>query len=56
MKVPNRPKTKPAMAIAAMRVIAMRMTVARTGEIAFLFLTLFFIIAKLRDNVVKICL
>jgi len=33
---PNSPKTKPAMAIAAIRVIAMSMTVARTGEIAFL--------------------
>ena len=36
---PNRPNTKPAMAMAAMRVIAMRMTVAMTGEIAFLPLT-----------------
>ncbi len=35
---PNRPKTNPAMAIAAMRVMAMRMTVARTGEMAILFL------------------
>jgi len=34
---PNRPKTNPAMAIAAMRVIAMRMTVASTGDMAFLF-------------------
>ena len=34
---PKRPKTKPATAMAAMRVIAMRMTVARTGEMAFLF-------------------
>ncbi len=34
---PNRPNTNPAMAIAAMRVMAMRMTVARTGEMAFLF-------------------
>ncbi len=33
---PNRPNTKPAMAMAAMRVMAMRMTVARTGEMAFL--------------------
>jgi len=33
---PKRPKTNPAIAIAAIRVIAMRMTVARTGEIAFL--------------------
>ena len=37
VKVPNRPKTKPAMAMAAMRVMAMRMTVASTGEMAFLF-------------------
>jgi len=34
---PNRPNTNPAMAIAAMSVIAMRMTVASTGEMAFLF-------------------
>jgi len=34
---PNRPKTNPAMATAAMRVMAMRMTVASTGEMAFLF-------------------
>jgi hypothetical protein len=34
---PNRPNTNPAMAMAAMRVMAMRMTVARTGEMAFLF-------------------
>jgi hypothetical protein len=34
---PNRPKTNPAMATAAMSVIAMRMTVASTGEMAFLF-------------------
>ena len=34
---PNRPNTKPAMAMAAMRVMAMRMTVASTGEMAFLF-------------------
>lgn len=33
---PKRPKTNPAMAIAAMSVIAMRMTVAMTGDIAFL--------------------
>ena len=33
---PNRPNTNPAMAMAAMRVMAMRMTVAMTGEIAFL--------------------
>jgi len=36
----NRPNTNPAMAMAAMSVIAMRMTVARIGEIAFLFRTL----------------
>src|SRR5437870_4250866 len=35
VKDPNRPKTKPAMAMAAMSVIAMRITVARTGETAF---------------------
>jgi hypothetical protein len=35
--VPKRPNTKPAMATAAINVIAMRMTVARTGEMAFLF-------------------
>ncbi len=31
---PKRPKTKPAMAMAAMSVIAIRITVARTGEMA----------------------
>ena len=36
---PNRPNTNPAMAMAAMRVMAMRMTVAMTGEMAFLPLT-----------------
>ena len=36
---PNRPNTNPAIAIAAMSVIAMRMTVAMTGEMAFLPLT-----------------
>jgi len=36
VNVPNRPKTKPAIAIAAMRVMAIRITVANTGEIAFL--------------------
>jgi hypothetical protein len=35
---PKRPNTKPATAMAAMSVIAIRITVARTGEIAFLFL------------------
>jgi len=34
---PKRPKTNPAMAMAAISVIAMRMTVASTGEMAFLF-------------------
>jgi len=34
---PKRPNTNPAMAMAAMRVMAMRMTVASTGEMAFLF-------------------
>ena len=34
---PKRPKTNPAMATAAMSVMAMRMTVASTGEMAFLF-------------------
>ena len=33
---PNRPNTNPAMAMAAMRVMAISMTVARTGEIALL--------------------
>jgi len=37
---PNRPKTNPAMAMAAMRVMAIRITVAKTGEIAFLLLGL----------------
>ena len=34
VNVPNRPNTKPATAMAAMRVIAIRITVARTGLIA----------------------
>jgi len=34
VNVPKRPNTKPAMAMAAINVIAMRMTVASTGEIA----------------------
>src|SRR2546426_4115580 len=34
---PKRPNTKPAMAMAAMSVIAIRITVASTGEMAFLF-------------------
>ena len=36
---PNRPNTNPAIAMAAMSVIAMSMTVAMTGEMAFLPLT-----------------
>jgi len=42
---PKRPKTKPATAMAAISVIAMRITVARTGEIAFL----------LRVGILKLC-
>ena len=45
---PNRPNTNPAMAIAAMSVMAMRMTVAMTGEIAFLPFT--FVICMLNPN------
>jgi len=37
---PNRPNTNPAMAMAAMRVMAMSITVAKTGLIAFLRLAL----------------
>ena len=37
VKVPNRPNTKPATAIAAMSVMAIRITVANTGLIAFRF-------------------
>jgi len=37
---PKRPNTNPATAMAAMSVIAMRMTVANTGEMAFLFFPL----------------
>jgi len=40
VNVPKRPNTKPAIAMAAMRVIAMRMTVAKTGLIPFLRLAL----------------
>lgn len=51
VKDPKRPNTKPAMATAAMRVMAIRMTVARTGEMAFLFpfwkIFIFVISAKL---------
>jgi hypothetical protein len=39
---PKRPKTNPATAMAAMSVIAMRITVARTGEIAFFFFCMSF--------------
>jgi hypothetical protein len=35
VNVPNSPNTNPETAVAAMRVIEMRITVARTGEIAF---------------------
>jgi len=43
---PNRPNTNPAMAIAAMSVMAISITVARTGEIAFLrFVLLIFMVA-----------
>ena len=42
---PNRPNTNPAMAMAAMSVIAMRMTVARTGLTAFLVLPMTIFIA-----------
>ena len=45
---PNRPNTNPAMAMAAMSVMAMRMTVAMTGEIAFLPFT--FVICMLNPN------
>jgi len=37
---PNRPKTNPAMAMAAIKVMAMSITVAKTGLIAFLRLAL----------------
>jgi len=40
---PNRPNTKPATAMAAMRVMAMRMIVARTGVIAFLWFVPYFL-------------
>lgn len=40
VNVPKRPNTNPATAMAAMSVIAMRMTVASTGEMAFLFFPL----------------
>ena len=43
---PKRPNTNPAMAMAAMSVIAIRITVASTGEIAFLF----FVILKVIDH------
>src|SRR5271157_4568904 len=41
--VPNSPKANPAIATPATRVMAMRMTVARTGEIAFLLVCVIFI-------------
>jgi len=46
---PNSPNTNPAMATAAMSVIAMRMTVAMTGEMAFLlsFLAIFILVCSL---------
>jgi len=40
VKEPNKPKTKPAIAIAAISVMAISITVANTGEIAFLCLRL----------------
>jgi len=40
VKVPKRPNTKPAIAIAAINVIAMSITVAKTGEIPLLRLAL----------------
>ena len=40
MNDPNRPNTNPAIAIAAINVIAIKITVARTGLIAFLLLGL----------------
>lgn len=44
---PNRPNTNPAMAIAAINVIAIRITVAKTGLIAFLFLGLLILMVDL---------
>jgi hypothetical protein len=55
---PKRPKTKPATAMAAMRVIAMRMTVARTGEMAFLFFpccTIFIVELHFPSFLIKPC-
>ena len=43
---PKRPKTNPAIAMAAMSVIAMRITVARTGETAFLRFPIIIFIGK----------
>jgi hypothetical protein len=49
--VPKIPNTNVAIATAAMRVIAMRMTVASTGEMAFLFLLFtIFIVSFRQDN------
>ena len=45
---PNSPNTNPAMATAAMRVMAMRMTVARIGEMALLLL--YFLMFILEPN------
>jgi hypothetical protein len=47
-RVPNSPKENPAIATPATNVMAMRMTVARTGEIAFLPLRFFTIGLVLR--------
>ena len=52
---PKRPNTNPAMAIAAMSVIAIRITVARTGEIAFrLFFPYLKFIAKVASSLILI--
>jgi len=53
VNVPKRPNTNPAMATAAMSVIAMRITVARTGEMAFLFAVVCMFIRPgcLQDNI-----
>jgi hypothetical protein len=55
---PKRPNTKPATAMAAMSVIAMRMTVARTGEMAFLFFpccTIFIVEPSFLSFLIKPC-
>jgi len=51
VKVPNSPNTNPAMAMAAMSVIAIKITVARTGEIAFLRLLLILKMVPFYDQV-----